>query len=542
MDFHFATAFELIADTIPDDPALICGNVTRTWGELDDRAARIAGLLNTHGLEPGAKVGIYLHNSNEYSEAHHGVFKMGGCPINVNYRYKSDELTYLLDNADAEAVIYQSTYAMRIWEIREKLPKVKAWIQVDDGTESLLQGAVDYERSIRNTAPAPRISRPGDAVYMLYTGGTTGMPKGVMYYNGEFCRGLAAGGFALAGVPAPESVAQFPDRVRAVKEKGALPRSLTACPQMHGTGMWLGTLLPMLCGGAVVTISKLGLDPDLVFSEVENHAVTDITIVGDAFAKPMLGALDAAQARGTPYNLTSLKRIISSGVMWSSETKQGLLTHHDMMLMDTMGSTEGGMASNVSTRGNAAQTAKFQLSEGVRVFTDEGRVVVPGSGETGKIGLSGSVPIGYYKDPKKSAETFREIDGVRYSFPGDYARVEADGTITLLGRGSMCINSAGEKVYPEEVEEVVKRHAAVYDCLVVGVPDDRFGERVVAVASLREGADIDATALIEYTREHLASFKAPRHVLLVEQVRRAANGKADYKWAKATALAQLQST
>jgi len=541
MDFHFATAFELIADTIPDDPALICGDVTRAWRELDDRAARIAGLLNAHGLEPDAKVGIYLHNSNEYSEAHHGVFKMGGCPINVNYRYKSDELSYLLDNADAEAVIFQSTYAMRIWEIREKLPKVKAWIQVDDGTESLLHGAVDYERSIRNTAPAPRISRPGNAVYMLYTGGTTGMPKGVMYYNGEFCRGLAAGGFGLAGVPAPETVAQFPDRVHAVKDKGALPRSLTACPQMHGTGMWLGTLLPMLCGGAVVTISKLGLDPDLVFSEVETHAVTDITIVGDAFAKPMLGALDAARARGTPYNLTSLKRIISSGVMWSSETKQGLLEHHDMMLMDTMGSTEGGMASNVSTRGNAAQTAKFQLSEGVRVFTDDGRVVAAGSGETGKIGLSGSVPIGYYKDPKKSAETFREIDGIRYSFPGDYARVEADGTITLLGRGSMCINSAGEKVYPEEVEEVVKRHAAVYDCLVVGVPDDRFGERVVAVASLREGADIDATALIEYTREHLASFKAPRHVLLVEQVRRAANGKADYKWAKATALAQLQS-
>ena len=191
---------------------------------------------------------------------------------------------------------------------------------------------------------------------------------------------------------------------------------------------------------------------------------------------------------GTPYDITSLKRIISSGVMWSSEVKQGLLAHHDMMLMDTMGSTEGGMASNVSTRASAAQTAKFQLSEGVRVFTDDGRVIAAGSGEVGKIGLSGQVPIGYYKDPKKSAETFREIDGVRYSFPGDFARVEADGTITLLGRGSMCINSAGEKVYPEEVEEVVKRHEAIYDCLVVGVPDDRFGERVVAVASLREGA------------------------------------------------------
>jgi fatty-acyl-CoA synthase len=376
---------------------------------------------------------------------------------------------------------------------------------------------------------------------MLYTGGTTGMPKGVMYPNGGFCKGLATAGLGIQGLAAPETPEGLPDLVRQLKEKGALPVSLAACPQMHGTGLWLGTLLPMLCGGAVVTISKLGLDPDALFSQVETHRVTDIAIVGDAFAKPMLGALDAAQAGGQPYDLSSLKRIISSGVMWSSETKQGLLKHHDMMLMDTMGSTEGGMASNVSTRASAAETAKFQLSEGVKVFTDDGRIVAPGSGEIGKIGLSGSVPLGYYKDPKKSAETFREIDGVRYSFPGDFARVEADGTITLLGRGSMCINSAGEKVYPEEVEEVVKRHAAIYDCLVVGVPDERFGERVVAVASLREGADTDPTALMEYTREHLASYKSPRHVILVEQVRRAPNGKADYKWAKATALEQLKS-
>jgi fatty-acyl-CoA synthase len=321
---------------------------------------------------------------------------------------------------------------------------------------------------------------------------------------------------------------------------GALPVSLAACPQMHGTGLWLGTLLPMMCGGAVVTISKLGLDPDALFSQVETHRVTDIAIVGDAFAKPMLGALDAAKANGQPYDLSSLKRIISSGVMWSAEVKQGLLAHHDMMLMDTMGSTEGGMASNVSTRESSAQTAKFQLSEGVKVFADDGSVVQPGSGVVGKIGLSGQVPIGYYKDPKKSAETFREIDGVRYSFPGDFARVEADGSITLLGRGSMCINSAGEKIYPEEVEEVVKRHPAVYDCLVVGVPDPRFGERVVAVASLREDAVADETALIEYARENISAFKAPRHVVLVDLVRRAANGKADYKWAKATALAELK--
>jgi len=541
MEFHFATAFELIADAVPNEPALICGDAVRTWREFDDRAARIAAVLGAHGLGHDSKVGIYLHNSNEYSEAHHGIFKIGGCPINVNYRYKSEELTYLLDNADAEAVVFQSTYAMRIWEIREKLPRVKLWLQVDDGTEALLDGAVDFERAIRGAKPAPRIARSGRDVYMLYTGGTTGMPKGVMYYNGEFCKGLASGGLALHGITALNDVTELPTYAKRLQAAGDLPRSLAACPQMHGTGLWLGSLLPMMCGGAVVTISKLGLDPDRIFSDVEKHDVTDIAIVGDAFAKPMLGALDEAKAKGQPYDLTSLKRIISSGVMWSSEVKKGLLEHHDMMLMDTMGSTEGGMASNVSTRASAAQTAKFQLSEGVKVFTDDGRIVQPGSGETGKIGLSGQVPIGYYKDPKKSAETFRVIDGVRYSFPGDYARVEADGTITLLGRGSMCINSAGEKVYPEEVEEVVKRHEAIYDCLVVGVPDDRFGERIVAVASLREGHDADPTMLIDYTREHLASYKSPRHFVLVEQVRRAPNGKADYKWAKATALEQLKS-
>jgi fatty-acyl-CoA synthase len=304
---------------------------------------------------------------------------------------------------------------------------------------------------------------------------------------------------------------------------------------MHGTGLWLGTLLPMLCGGAVVTISKLGLDPDALFAHVEAHRVTDIAIVGDAFAKPMLGALDAAQASGQPYDLSSLKRIISSGVMWSSETKQGLLRHHDMMLMDTMGSTEGGMASNVSTRASAAETAKFQLSEGVKVFTDDGRVVAPGSGEVGKIGLSGSVPLGYYKDPKKSAETFREIDGVRYSFPGDFARVEADGAITLLGRGSMCINSAGEKVYPEEVEEVVKRHVAIYDCLVVGVPDDRFGEAVTAVVERRDGASVTGSELAA-ALDALARYKRPRRFVFVPEIRRGPNGKADYKWAKQQAV------
>jgi fatty-acyl-CoA synthase len=304
---------------------------------------------------------------------------------------------------------------------------------------------------------------------------------------------------------------------------------------MHGTGVWLGSFATMMLGGTVVTTSKLGLNPDALLTLVEDHRVTDMVIVGDAFARPILGALDEAEKRGTPYRIESLKQISSSGVMWSQEIKQGLLRHHDMVLADVMGSTEGGMGSSITTRDSTPNTAKFELNEGVAVITDDGRFVEPGSGEMGKIATSAFVPLGYYKDPEKSAATFREVDGVRYSFPGDYATVEADGTITLLGRGSACINTGGEKVFPEEVEEAVKRHSSVEDCLVVGLPDERFGERVVAVTSLRENTVASAEDIIEFTADHLAGYKLPRQVLLVDQVRRAPNGKADYKWAKARA-------
>jgi len=539
MEFHFATVWEQIADTIPDAPALICGNTRRTWREYDDRAARLASLLQARGLGAGCKVGIYLHNSNEYVEAQYAIFKIRGCPINVNYRYKADELVYLLDNADVEAVFYQATYAMRIWEIRARLPRIKLWIQIDDGTEGLLHDAIDYEHAIRTNAKAARIERRADDLYMLYTGGTTGMPKGVMYPNGTFCQMLTQLSLASRGLPLPASPAEVPALVKKLAESGQTPVSLPACPLMHGTGMWLGTMIPLCLGGSVVLISKLGFDADALWSLVEEHAITDVVIVGDAFAKPMLAALDEAKARGEPYDLKSLKQIVSSGVMWSAETKAGLLAHQDMTLVDTMGSTEGGMGSAVSSRANPAATAKFALNEGVRVFTDDGREVQKGSGEIGKLATSGLVPIGYYKDPKKSAETFREIGGVRYSFPGDYARIEADGSITLLGRGSVCINTAGEKVFPEEVEEVVKRHPGVYDCLVVGVPDPRFGERVVAVTSLKNPSAAEQD-IIEHASAQLAGYKMPRHVVVVDEVRRAPNGKADYKWAKQAALDALK--
>lgn len=535
MDFHIATVWEAVAETYPERTAAICDGEALSWRDYEARAARIAGVLAESGLGAGTKAGLYLHNSNEYQEAQFGVFKIGGCPINVNYRYKADELVYLLDNADVEALFYQACYAMRIWEIKDRLPKVKLFIQVDDGTETLMPFAQDYERSIRDARPLPPQAQDPEGVYMLYTGGTTGLPKGVMYPIGGFTNFFLAMGAAGRELAPPANMAEYLDFVAQIEPP---PITIAACPLMHGTGMWLGGFLPQFLGGTSVTTSKLGLDPHQLLSMVETHRATDMVIVGDAFARPILEALDHAAARGTPYDISSLKQISSSGVMWSEEVKQGLLRHGDLILADVMGSTEGGMGSSITTRESSAQTARFTMNEGVVVISEAGEILKPGSDEIGMVATSAFVPLGYYKDPEKSAATFREVDGVRYSFPGDFARVEADGSITLLGRGSVCINTGGEKVFPEEVEEAVKTHPEVVDCLVVGVPDERFGQRVVAVAS-RDAESLSEDTLIDHTRTKLAGYKMPRQVVWVEEVKRAPNGKADYKWANAEARRRL---
>ncbi len=536
MEFHFATVWEAIADVIGDRPAVYCGDTVRTWAEYDERAARLASVYRAAGAGRDTKVGIYLHNCTEYLEAQYAAFKLRACPINVNYRYTADELVYLLDNSDTEVLVYQACYASRIEAIRERLPALKTCIQVDDGTEPLLPGSLDFEEALAGAEPMERISRDAADVYMLYTGGTTGMPKGVMYPNGDFCAGLLNMSATAQGYQPLNSPNDVPALMEALGENRSVV--LCACPLMHGTGMWLACFVHMSMGGAIVLTPQLGLDPELLWSLVERRRVTDIVIVGDAFAKPMLAALDDAAERGRPYDISSVRQIMSSGVMWSAETKQGLLEHHDMVLADMMGSTEGGMGVSMATRDAPAQTASFALNQGVKVFTEDDREVQPGSGEMGMVATSGLVPIGYYKDPAKSAATFREINGVRYSFPGDFATVEADGTIKLLGRGSVCINTAGEKVFPEEVEEAVKRHPDIADCLVVGVPDDRFGERVVAVASCLGEDGPGEGDVIEFTRGHLAGYKLPRRILFVDRVQRAPNGKADYKWARAAALAE----
>ena len=531
MNLDFASVWEMISDIVPDNDALICGDEVVTWKEYDDKSSKIATALSAAGLQANSKAGLYLNNSNEYLIAQNAIFKIGGIPINVNYRYVAEELIYLLDNSDSEAVFYHACYSDRIKEIASSLPNIKVWIEVSDGTESHFPDALKYEELLDSSSPMERIHRDPETIYMLYTGGTTGMPKGVMYKQGEFLvflfRTLKAMGYDV-----PEDINNLEEQIHNFKKDNTFIRSLIGCPLMHGTGMWLGAFLPLLLGGTAITSRNLGFDADQMWTQVEDTQTSNIVIVGDAFAKPMLDALNNANNQGKPYDLSSVKVIISSGVMWSEEVKNGLLEHHDMQLMDTMGSTEGGMGSSVSTRDNPPKTAKFALNPGVVVIADDGEVLKPGTDKIGLIGTSGLVPVGYYKDEKKSAETFREVDGIRYSFPGDYAKLEEDGTITLLGRGSNCINSAGEKIYPEEVEEAIKRNNEVFDCLVVGVDDPKFGQKVVAVVSLEDSKEIDEDNLVNATRQFIAGYKLPKKVIFVDEVQRAPNGKANYKWAK----------
>jgi fatty-acyl-CoA synthase len=330
------------------------------------------------------------------------------------------------------------------------------------------------------------------------------------------------------------AVQDIPRLVETITKEGRGVVSIPTCPLMHGTGMWLGAMIPHCAGARVVMLEGRSFDAKELLQKIGTERPTQLVIVGDAFAKPIVVALEEARDVGSAVDLSSVKLMISSGVMWTREVKQALLEWHDFMLIDAMGSTEGSMGTQITTRGNVGDTAKFEMGPATKVFTEDGREVQAGSGETGMVAAGGAVPIGYFKDEKKSKATFREIDGVRYSFPGDWALVEADGTLTLLGRGSNCINTAGEKVYPEEVEEAVKSHEDVFDCLVVGVEDEKFGQRVTGAVSLRAGGTVSPDELRSFTKTKLAGYKVPKQLFLVDRVKRAANGKADYKWARET--------
>jgi fatty-acyl-CoA synthase len=488
----------------------------------------------------GSKVGMFMYNCPEYLLTQYAAFKSRVTPVNVNYRYLDDELHYLLDNADCEAVVFHTSLGDRIARVKDRLPKLRLLVEVADGPAAdgttHVAGAVMFADAIATHDPAPRQARSRDDVYMLYTGGTTGMPKGVMYAMGNFTDGFL-NWVAMGMGRAPfESAAEVATTVKTIVDAGKQQAAMPCCPLMHGTGVWIGALLPHLSGSKVVLLEGRSFDAHELFRAVEREGINTLVIVGDAFARPMLTALREHEANGRRYDLASVTTIFSTGAMFSSEIKEGLFDFMPgAMVMDVLGSTEGGMAQTVSMKGSVNTTATFGLMPTTKVFGPDDREVAPGSGEIGMVAVSGpGVPIGYYKDPEKSARTFREVDGVRYSFPGDMAMVEADGSITLLGRGSNCINTAGEKVFPEEVEEAVKTHPAIADCLVFGVPDERLGQRVVGVASLMPGAEApSADDVIAHTKTRLSSYKVPRQLSFVATVPRAPNGKADYKSARA---------
>jgi fatty-acyl-CoA synthase len=531
--WNLATAFESVADTLSDRTVLIQGDRRVSWRSYDERSARLAAAFTAAGVQTGAKVASYLYNCNEYMEGLFGTFKMRGVPVNVNYRYLEDELVYLLDNSDAEALLFHGSLGDQVAKIRDRAPLVKLWIQVDDGSPRQ-DFAVEYEELLARHEPMARIPRSGDDLYFLYTGGTTGMPKGVMWRVGDLYGVLGDGAYPLVGAARPDNVDEVGPLAKSLVDGGANRVHLPASPLMHGTGAFT-SFQALLLGASIVTLVGRHFDADELWQTVQRERVTQMAIVGDAFAKPMLRALEAAEARGEPYDISSLQLIISSGVMWSAEVKHALMQRGAFICFDSLGSSEGvGFAGSISAPGAEQKTAKFTIGASTKVFNDEGREVEPGSGEVGRLAVGGYIPLGYYKDEAKSDATFLDIDGRRWSVPGDFASVETDGTITLLGRGSVVINSGGEKIFPEEVEEAVKVHPAVADCLVVGIPDDRFGEAVTAVVSLRPGEAASAEDL-GAALEPLARFKRPRRFVIVEEVVRGPNGKADYKWAKAAA-------
>ena len=540
MEKQFATIWESIADSIGDSPAVTQGTVTRTWSEYEQRASRLASALVDAGLQPQSKVGLYLYNSNEYLEAQFATFKFRGVPVNVNYRYLDEELLYLLDNSDAEALFFHSSLGDRVARVVDRLPKLKLLVEVSDDGEHHVVTAIPYNTLLADYDPMPRITRDEDDIYMLYTGGTTGMPKGVMYQMGSLVEGFVNGGLAFIGMTPPADISQLGTTVRDAHASGIRPITIPGCPIMHGTGMWIGAMMPQSGGAHVITLQKRSFDAHEMFQVVQEKKATLAVVVGDSFVKPMIRALDEAIAKGTPYDASSLKMIASSGVMWTSEVKEALLDRIEhVVLLDAMGSSEGSMGTSISMKGLPPKTAKFAVAPTTKVFTDDDREVQPGSGEIGKVAAGGAVPLGYYKDPEKSSKTFRTINGVRYSFPGDMATVEADGSLTLLGRGSQVINSGGEKIFPEEVEEAVKRVEGVLDCLVVGIDDEKFGQAVTAVASLSPGAKVEEAAIIANVKTQLAGYKAPKRVVFVTQIPRAPNGKADYKTARDMAIAGL---
>lgn len=516
----------------PDRVAVVDGDGSEvTYGEFGARTQALAAALADRLSGPHARVGVYMRNCSAFLETYIGASAASMTPFNINFRYTAPEVAYLLDNADAEAVVVHREFEPTLRAALADSTTVRVVYTVDDDSQPVeptepvaaddRQQPVwcDY-RTVVETGRTVEGRGSGDDLMFLYTGGTTGMPKATMWRQGDL-------------------VKLYTGTMRALAEQSDLGDvqmcTMTVAPLMHGTGL-ISQLSNMFDGGKVVITSAKQFVASDVLDMLERHRVHVLTIVGDPFAAPMLDALDSGPVR----DLGSLAVISSSGAMWSQPVKDGLIRHiPDVTLYDSFASSEAmGLGASVTRRESevVTTTASFTIGDRANVLADDGTWVEPGSGVPGRIAVREPVPLGYFKDEKKSAETFVEVDGVRYAVPGDYVLVEKDGSLTLLGRGSSCINTGGEKVYPEEIEETLKLHPAVADAACLGLPDERFGETVCAVVQLRPSASVAPEELIEHCRASVARYKAPRTIVFVEDLERAPNGKLDRPALKSIAL------
>lgn len=529
-EWQYADVWDAIAEVRGDAPALIHGGLRRSWREFSDRADALARSLVEGGADKGARVAQYLYNSPEYLEVSYATYKAGLTPVNTNYRYRSEELAYLWANADAVAVVFHGSFAEIIDALRDQVPTVKRWLWVDDDSATCPPWAEPYEDIVgvgSDTFYLPPWGRSGDDIVMIYTGGTTGMPKGVMWRHHDMYQA-----FNAIGDPEHADLDHVRQRLAA---RSSGPVGLPASPLMHATGyMFAKSMLTQ--GGTVATLTNRNFDAAALLDVVAREKVEAMAMVGDTFGIPILEALDADPDR---WDLGSLTLLASAGVMWSAQTKAGLAAHMPTtLLVDLLGSTEAHNLGNAIATPEGV-TAKFNLGPNAMVVTEDARRAQPG--ESGLLAVGGPMPLGYFKDDEKTAKTFWTVEGQRVSVPGDWARLEMDGSITLLGRGSLCINTGGEKVFPEEVEEAIETHPAVRDSTVVGIPDPRFGESIAAEVELNDGETIAPEELIKHVKSQLAGYKAPRVVSIVESVGRLPNGKADYAGVRKRLMAARDS-
>ena len=528
MALNIADLAEHAIDAVPDRVALICGDQQITYAGLEEKANRLAHYLISRGVKKDDKVGLYCRNGIEIVIAMLGIVKAGAILVNVNYRYVEAELRYLFDNSDMVAVVHERQYSERVANVLPDVPNVKTVLVIDDGSAVPAQtyenyGGVEFYEAVAEGSPERDFgTRSADDIYLLYTGGTTGFPKGVMWRHEDIYRVLLGGTDFATG----EFVADEYDHA---KQAAAGPPMIRypIPPMIHGATQ-SATWMALFTGGTVLLSPEF--DADAVWRAIEEHKVNLLFFTGDAMARPLLDALE-----GSERDLSSLFLLSSTAALFSPSLKERFLELlPNRVITDSIGSSETGFGgTSVVAKGQSGGGGpRVTIDKRTAVLDDDGNEVVPGSGVRGILAKRGNIPVGYFKDEKKTAETFRTINGVRYAIPGDYAQVESDGTVTLLGRGSVSINSGGEKIYPEEVEGALKGHPDVFDALVVGVPDPRFGQHVAAVVAPRKGTAPTLVELDAFVRKEIAGYKVPRSLWIVDEVKRSPAGKPDYKWAK----------